>query len=127
IGNPGGSIGGGVGPGGDLGGGGGSQNRAPNVDDVGRRITNIVSNSKCADFIKNLINKAAELTGNSAASNSALDLFSAIKGQGNFVYGDTIKRAYGFDGATVHGSISGGNAQVELPFPTPFRSFGPVN
>lgn len=43
------------------------------------------------------------------------------------MYGDTVKRAYGFEGATVHGSISGGNAQVELPFPTPFRSFGPVN
>lgn len=43
------------------------------------------------------------------------------------MYGDTIKRAYGFEGGTVHGSISGGNAQVEFPFPVPFRSFGPVN
>ncbi|MCA1601986.1 MAG: hypothetical protein LC776_10220, partial [Acidobacteria bacterium] len=86
------------------------QNPGPNVDDLGRRITNIVSNSKCADFIRDLINKAAELTGNPAASNSALTLFGTIKSQGGFVYGDTVKRAYGFEGGTVHGSISGGNA-----------------
>ncbi len=45
----------------------------------------------------------------------------------SFIYGDTIQKAYGFAGATVHGSISGGNAQVELATPVPFRSFGPVN
>ncbi len=40
-----------------------------------------------------------------------------IKVQGGFIYGDTIRRTYGFDGATVRGSINGRNAQVELPYP----------
>jgi hypothetical protein len=41
------------------------------------------------------------------------------------IYGDTIKKYYGFDGATPHGSLKGGNAQIELPTPKPFQSFQP--
>jgi hypothetical protein len=62
------------------------QNPVPNVGDLGNRITKIVGNSTCADFIKNLINKAAELTGNPAASNNALDLFNSIP-QRSFLVG----------------------------------------
>lgn len=50
-----------------------------------------------------------------------------IKNQKGFIYGDTIRKAYGFDGATVHGSIRTNDAQVELPVPYPFSSYGPVN
>jgi len=102
------------------------QNTAPNVDDLRNRVTNMANNPDCAKFITALLNGAA-LTGNPVVSTNATKLFNDVASQKGFIYGDTIRKAYGFDGGTVHGSISGGNAQVELPFPIPFRSFGPVN
>jgi hypothetical protein len=86
----------------------------------------MVSNPDCAKFISNLVNGTATAK-NPAEFTDALKGFEKIKGQGGFIYGDTIEKYYGFRGGTVHGTVSGGNAQVELPFPIPFRSFGPVN
>jgi hypothetical protein len=87
----------------------------------------MLNNSRCRDFIANLLNTVAGLTGDPAISTNPLALFDSVRGQRGFIYGDTIRRTYGFDGATAHGSITRGDAQVELPFPTPFRSYGQVN
>lgn len=103
----------------------GPQNPAPNVEDLRNKIAKAVSDRKCADFIRNLINKASELTGNPAAGDDALSLFNIIAKQGGVVYGDTIRRAYGFDGSTIHGSIAGGDAQIELAPPYPINIRNP--
>ena len=103
----------------EPGGGGGG----PNRDDLEKRITKIASNPKCADFIKNLISGTATAK-NSAEFTDALTGLEKIQG---FTYGDTIERTYGYRGGTVRGTMSGRDTQVELPFPIPFRSFGPVN
>jgi hypothetical protein len=63
--------------------------------------------------------------GNPAEFTNILDGFEKVVKQGNFVYGTTIKDFYGFEGATNHGSISGRDAQVELPHPWP--NFNPMN
>jgi hypothetical protein len=104
----------------------GPQNPAPNVDDLENRIRKMVSKKPCADFIKNLINLTAT-SANPAEFTDALKGLEKIKGpgQGGFVYGDTIKKFYGFDGGTVRGSIGGGKAQVELPYPSPNRITNP--
>jgi len=60
----------------------------------------MVSKPPCADFIKNLINGAVTVA-NPAEFTDASTGFGMIKAQGGFIYGDTIRRAYGFDGATV--------------------------
>jgi len=86
----------------------------------------MVSDPGCAKFISDLINGTATAK-NPAEFTDALTGFGKIKSQGGFIYGDTIMKAYGFAGATVRGSISGGDAQVELATPVPFRSYGPVN
>lgn len=85
----------------------------------------MVSNPDCAKFISNLIN-ATVSPKNPAEFTNALDGFDAIRKQGGFVYGDTVRRLDGIDAGTIHGTMSDG-AQVELPFPKPFRSIGPVN
>ena len=54
-----------------------------------------------------------------------MDLFDEVAKQEKFVYGDTIKRYYKNPGATARGSISGADAQVELP--TPWENFNPTN
>jgi YD repeat-containing protein len=92
------------------------QNPAPNVNDLESRITKMVSNPDCAKFISDLINGTATAK-NPAEFTDALIGFGKIK---SFIYGDTIMKAYGFAGGTVHGSISGGDAQVELPTPGRF-------
>ena len=95
------------------------QNAAPNVNDLESRITKMVSNPDCAKFISDLINGTATAH-NPAEFTDALVGFGKIKSQSGFVYGNTIMKAYGFAGGTVHGSISRGDAQVELPTPAPF-------
>jgi hypothetical protein len=92
------------------------QNPSPNVTDLESRITKMVSNPDCAKFISDLI-KGTATAKNPAEFTDALIGFGKIKG---FVYGDSIMKAYGFAGGTVHGSISRGDAQVELPTPAPF-------
>lgn len=89
------------------------QNPAPNLSDLESRITKMVSNPDCAKFIRDLINGTATAK-NPAAFTDALVGFNTIKKQGSFIYGDTIMKAYGFAGGTVRGSISTGNAQVNL-------------
>jgi hypothetical protein len=79
----------------------------------------MVSNPDCAKFISDLINGTATAK-NPAEFTDALIGFGKIKSQSRFIYGDTIMKAYGFAGGTVHGSISRGDAQVELPTPAPF-------
>ena len=56
-----------------------------------------------------------------------VQLLSRVAKQGRFVYGDTIKEYPGFKapGATNRGSISRGDAQVELP--TPWSNFNLMN
>jgi hypothetical protein len=83
----------------------------------------MVSKPKCADFIQNLINGTATAK-NPSEFTDALTGFGMIK---SFIYGDTIERIYGYRGGTVRGTVSGRGAQVELPFPIPFGSYGPVN
>jgi hypothetical protein len=51
------------------------------VGDIRNRVANMVSNSKCADFIKNLIS-GTSTDKNPAISSDALKLFDAIRGQG---------------------------------------------
>jgi hypothetical protein len=101
-----------------------TQLSAPYVDDLRRRFTNIVKNPKCADFIKDLINRTATVD-NPAEFDDAMTGFNLIHSQEGFIYGDTIKKAYGFDGHTIHGSISKGNAQIE--FALPRKWLGPDN
>jgi len=96
--------------------GGEPQNPSPNVGDLESRITKIVGNPDCAKFISNLINGTASAT-NPAEFTDAITGFNLVKGQAGFIYGDTIQKYYGYRGGTVHGSISGKNAQVELPYP----------
>lgn len=79
----------------------------------------MVSNADCAKFISDLINGTAT-TKNPAEFTDALIGFGKIKSQSGFIYGDTIMKACGFAGGTVHGSISRADAQVELPTPAPF-------
>jgi hypothetical protein len=78
----------------------------------------MVSNPDCAKFISDLINGTATAK-NPAEFTDALKGFDMIngKGQHGFIYGDTIRKFYGFDGSTVHGTISSGKAQVELATP----------
>ena len=76
----------------------------------------MVSNPDCAKFISDLINGTATAK-NPAEFTDALKGFDMINGQGGFIYGDTIRKTYGFDGSTVHRTISSGKAQVELATP----------
>jgi hypothetical protein len=99
------------------------QNPEPNVGDIGKRITSMVSKPKCADFIQNLIKGTATAKNASEFTDASVG-FGMIK---SFIYGDTIERIYGYRGGTARGTVSGRHAQVELPIPIPFRSFGPVN
>jgi hypothetical protein len=95
------------------------QKPAPNVNDLESRVTKMVSNPDCAKFISALINGTATAK-NPAEFTDALTGLAKIKSQSGFIYGDTIMKAYGFAGSTVHGSISGGDAQLELATPAPF-------
>jgi len=110
----------------DHGGGGDPQSVGPDVDDLERRVTQFVSDPDCAKFISDLISNTATEK-NPAEFTDALTGFGKIKAQKGFVYGNTIRKTYGFDGATMRGSISSNTAQVELPLPIPFQSYGPVN
>jgi RHS repeat-associated protein len=93
------------------------QNPVPNVDDNRRRIAGMLENFDCHAFIVNLLNGAAALTGERFLSNDLLRLFNAVNVQKGFVYGETIKKMYGYDGSTVSGSIIMATAQVELARP----------
>jgi hypothetical protein len=77
--------------------------------DLESRITKMVSNPDCAKFISDLI-KGTATAKDPAEFTDALIGFGKIKSQSGFIYGDTIMKAYGFAGGTVHGSISRGNA-----------------
>jgi hypothetical protein len=93
------------------------QNPAPDVNDLRNRITKGASNPNCANFIKDLINKTAT-DKNPAEFTDALKGFEKIASQRGYIYGDTIRKTYGFDGSTVNGTISGRDgAQVELARP----------
>ena len=94
------------------------QNPGPDVDDLRSGITKILKESRgrCAEFIASLINGTSTET-NDPEFTDILEGFEFVRSQGNFVYGNTIKEYYGLPGATTHGSISGGDAQVELPHP----------
>jgi hypothetical protein len=94
-----------------------TQQTAPDVNDLRSRITEITSNPNCANFIKDLINRTAT-DKNPAEFTDALKGFEKIASQRGYIYGDTIRRTYGFDASTVNGTISGRNgAQVELARP----------
>jgi RHS repeat-associated protein len=97
------------------------QTPTPNVDDLSKRIANFLKKPGCADFIRDLITKTAT-DKNPADSTDALELFNKIAGPGQkgVVYGDTIQKAYGYSGGTVHGTVGAGTAQIELPTPAPF-------
>jgi len=101
-----------------------TQNTVPDTSEFERRIKAL--DSKCTTFIKNLITQTATAK-NPAEFTDALTGFDMVKRQGGFIYGDTIMKLYGLAGGTVNGRISENTAQVELPTPGQFRSFGPVN
>jgi hypothetical protein len=94
-----------------------SQNPALDVIDLRIRITKITSNPDCANFVKELISKTAT-DKNPAEFTDALMGFEKIASQRGYIYGNTVRKTYGFDGSTVNGTISGQNgAQVELARP----------
>ena len=100
--------------------GGKVAHEAIDIDDLRSGIQDILQDSKgrCAAFISSLITGTAT-EGNAPEFTKILDLFDAVRKQGRFIRGDTIKGYYGVPGATNRGSISGRDAQVELPFPWP--------
>lgn len=90
----------------------------PNVNDLRNRIANFLKKPGCADFIKDLITRTGT-DKNPTAGTDAMKLFNEIisSSQKGVVYGNTIKEYYGYEGATVHGSIGAHTAQIELPIP----------
>jgi hypothetical protein len=98
----------------------------PNTEDLIARANKIINQAKgCAEFLQNLMSKAKEMTRRSPIDSSIQNILKTVGEQGKVTYGDTIKKYYGFEGATTQGSIQSGNAGIELPFPTPFQSFQP--
>lgn len=100
--------------------------QSPNVKDLIGRAEKIIGEAKgCAAFLQNLMAKVQEMTGRTAKETSILNILKAVNRPDGIIYGDTIQKAYGFSGATIRGSLKGGNAQIELGFPQAFRSFQP--
>jgi hypothetical protein len=75
------------------------QKPGPNVEDIGKRITRIVGNPKCADFIKHLINGTATAK-NPSEFTDALTGFGMIK---SFIMEIPLKEPTGTVGAQFMG------------------------
>ena len=99
--------------------------RTPNTKDLISRAKGIVAKTDCANWLKKLLAKASEQTGRTPSESSISKVLEDVETQGGVIYGDTIMKAYGFRAATPHGTIEGGNAQIELPTPFDFHSFQP--
>jgi RHS repeat-associated protein len=84
------------------------QQTAPLPDDLRARLSKLLQQGGCGDFVKNLIDEVAKETGTTFASDSVLDLFDKISGPGGGGYvlsSGSLKLGGRPAAGTVNGSI----------------------
>lgn len=81
------------------------------VNQLGKDVSNLLSNSKCAKFMTAVLNQIGKDTGKTAFSSNAMDIFNAVKNQGGFG-----RRSIPSSNAEGGDTVGNGKAYININF-----------